>query len=298
MKQSVNILILAQLNKKELTIMLMSIKRMVIWGIGTGVFIALISGFLPSKNELIAIHTPYGTMKVKLYDETPLHKANFLSLVDSGYYDSTLFHRVISSFMIQGGDPDSRRAKAGKKLGDGGPGYTIPAEFVPGIFHKRGVIAAARMGDDVNPSKASSGSQFYIVQGKVFSEQELQEMEERTNQMRKQKAVMSVLQAKDQSEFRAVYMQAMASKSQVQIDSLTAVMEKKAAANWDSIKLTPKQIELYSTIGGTPHLDGSYTVFGEVVSGLEILDSIAAQPVDGNNRPKQDVWMTMEMVEK
>lgn len=184
--------------------------------------------------------TTKGDVIIRLSDSTPLHRDNFLLLVKKGYYDSILFHRVIQHFMIQAGDPASKHAAAGSSLGDGGPSYTIPAEFRASLFHKRGALAAAREGDDVNPGKASSGSQFYIVVGKIFTEGGLDSVEIRRLKGRKIPA-----------ERRAVY----------------------------------------KTIGGVPHLDGNYTVFGEVISGMEVVDSIAASPTSGSpfDRPLKDI---------
>jgi peptidyl-prolyl cis-trans isomerase B (cyclophilin B) len=185
--------------------------------------------------------TTEGIIRLRLSDSTPLHRDNFLRLVRSGYYDSVLFHRVIRNFMIQAGDPNSKRAAAGIPLGNGGPGYTVPAEFRPTIFHRKGVLAAARMGDDVNPEKKSSGSQFYIVQGRTFTDAEM--------------------------------------------DSVERVRLK-------GYKLPEAHRQVYRTIGGTPQLDQNYTVFGEVVSGIEILDRIASLPTSkaqDRDRPLQDV---------
>jgi cyclophilin family peptidyl-prolyl cis-trans isomerase len=190
----------------------------------------------PVSGPLIKIETSAGDMVVMLYDETPLHRDNMLKLAREGYYKDQLFHRVIRNFMIQGGDPNSVDAPRGQRLGAGNPGYTIPAEFRKDLFHKKGALAAARTGDQVNPQKESSGSQFYLVQGRVFTVDMLKAME------------------KDRPE-----------------------------------PFTPEEIEAYTTLGGTPHLDGSYTVFGEVVEGMNVLDSIASVPVDSYNRPLQDV---------
>lgn len=198
-----------------------------------------------TSTKIVVISTQLGDIKLKLYDETPLHRDNFIKLVNEHYFDSTLFHRVINKFMIQGGDPDSKRALSGAMLGNGGPSYTIPAEFVPTLIHKKGVLAAAREGDMINPQKASSGSQFYIVQGKVFTTEEL--------------------------------------------DMLSKRMGK---------SFTSEQIKTYTTIGGTPHLDGSYTVFGEVISGWDVIDKIAAVATDQNNRPKEDIRMFVKYAEK
>jgi cyclophilin family peptidyl-prolyl cis-trans isomerase len=191
----------------------------------------------------ILISTTLGDMVIELYNETPLHRDNFIQLAETGYYDNVLFHRVISGFMIQGGDPDSRNAQPGAPLGVGGPGYNIPAEFVQGLYHEKGALSAARMGDNVNPEKESSGSQFYIVQGRVLTSQELDMIEQRTGTV-----------------------------------------------------LTAEQRRIYSTTGGTPHLDGAYTVFGRLVQGFEILDRIAAVETDRANRPIQDVRMTMSVL--
>ncbi len=189
----------------------------------------------------ILLQTSMGDIVIRLSDSTPLHRDNFLKLVKVGFYDSVLFHRVIKNFMIQGGDPESKKAPAGIPLGNGGPSYTVPAEFRTGLFHKKGVIAAARMGDNVNPEKASSGSQFYIVQGKTFTDTELDMLE---------------------------------------------------AGRMNGRKIPADQREVYKTIGGTPHLDQGYTVFGEVIKGIEVVDNIASvQTSTGadRDRPLSDV---------
>jgi peptidyl-prolyl cis-trans isomerase B (cyclophilin B) len=193
------------------------------------------------RKKDVLIETSMGDIVIRLSDSTPLHRDNFLKLVKVGFYDSVLFHRVIKNFMIQSGDPNSKSAPAGVPLGNGGPDYTIPAEFRATLFHKKGVIAAARQGDNVNPQKASSGSQFYIVQGKTFTDSDLDILE--TTRM-------------------------------------------------NGRKIPAEQREVYKTIGGTPHLDQGYTVFGEVVKGLEVVDKIAAvQTSMGNDRdrPLEDV---------
>jgi cyclophilin family peptidyl-prolyl cis-trans isomerase len=185
------------------------------------------------------IHTDFGDMKGILYNETPKHRDNFVKLASEGYFDGLLFHRVISGFMIQGGDPDSKTAKPGQRLGSGGPGYTVPAEINPALIHKKGALSAARLGDQQNPQKASSGSQFYIVQGKKQSASQLSQ---------------------------------------------------------SPMKYTDAQKETYETIGGTPFLDGGYTVFGEITEGLDVIDKIAAVQKDASDRPLQDVKMTIKIV--
>ena len=189
----------------------------------------------------VLMQTTMGDIVIRLSDSTPLHRDNFLKLVKVGYYDSVLFHRVIKDFMIQGGDPNSIRAAAGQPLGNGSPGYTVPAEFRKTLFHKKGVIAAARTGDNMNPAKASSGSQFYIVQGKVFTDGALDSVE----------------------RFRL-----------------------------NGRKIPAEQRAVYKTIGGTPHLDLGYTVYGEVVKGLDVIDKIATvqtSKAQDRDRPLQDV---------
>lgn len=192
------------------------------------------------KDTLVEITTDFGTMKLKLYKETPQHRANFIKLVGEGFYDSLLFHRVIKDFMIQGGDPQSKNAAPGQMLGSGDVGYKIPAELVDTLFHKKGVLAAAR---DNNPQKASSGCQFYIVQGKKMNEQELAMAEQRLG-----------------------------------------------------FKFSEAQRQAYMNLGGSPWLDRNYTVFGEVVEGLDIIDKIAAVETLPGDRPKQDVRMKAKLV--
>jgi len=253
------------------------------------------------SQKLVLVSTNYGDIKIKLYDETPKHRDNFIKLVNEGFYDSLLFHRVINEFMIQGGDPDSKNAEPGQMLGNGGPGYQIDAEFVKGLYHKKGVLAAARQGDQMNPEKKSSGSQFYIVQGKVFPNEELDMLEERMNMHVKQQIVMNFISDPANAAYKhradSFYMNQMQAELQailMEIDSLT-IDEYEAS---DLFKFSDEQREIYSTIGGTPHLDGAYTVFGEVVEGLDVLDKIAAVETDNNNRPVEDIKMTMKVVKR
>lgn len=192
--------------------------------------------------KYVQIATDKGTCVLRLYNETPKHRDNFTKLAKSGYYDGTLFHRVIQNFMIQGGDPDSRNAVGGTQLGNGGPGYTIPAEIQDGLFHKKGTIGAAR---DNNPEKASSGSQFYLVQGKVFSTEELNRLEK---------------------------------------------------TRMNGKKFSEAQRAAYTTVGGAPHLDWNYTVFGELIKGIDLIDQIAAVKTDPRDRPEVDQKMTMHVL--
>ncbi len=197
------------------------------------------------KEQMVKLTTEYGDIIIKLYNETPLHRDNFIKLAKEGFYNGTLFHRVIKGFMIQGGDPQSKAAVAGAQYGNGGPGYTIPAEFNTKFIHKKGALSAARLGDGQNPLRASSGSQFYIVQGKTFTNMEINQMEQRAR-----------------------------------------------------MKYTPEQKEIYMTLGGTPFLDRQYTVFGEVVMGLAIVDKIAATKTLPGDRPEKDIKMIIEVIEE
>ena len=196
----------------------------------------------PPKNQYVRIKTNYGQCIIRLYNETPQHRDNFIKLAKKGFFNGTLFHRVIQDFMIQGGDPDSKNAKPGTELGNGDVGYTIPAEFRDSLFHKRGVLAAAL---DDNPKMASSGCQFYIVEGKRMTDAELDHLEQKNN-----------------------------------------------------YKIPEYQRNYYKTVGGVPHLDRKYTVYGEVVSGIDMVDQIAAVKKDGNDRPLVDVPMTVEALSK
>ncbi len=243
----------------------------------------------PKREKVVSIVTPYGKMMVKLYNETPQHRDNFIKLVNENFYDSLLFHRVIENFMIQGGDPESKNAKPGKALGNGGLDYTIPAEFNPNLFHKKGVIAAAREGDNVNPEKASSSCQFYLVQGKVFTRDELLTLQEKKIAFNKQKAVRDLLASPDQKELKKARNDAQNDMNVEALDSINLKIDSIIAPELEKYKFSEEQIEAYTTIGGTPHLDGDYTVFGEVIEGFDVIDSIAAVQTDRRDRPRTDV---------
>ncbi|MEO6706281.1 MAG: peptidylprolyl isomerase [Ginsengibacter sp.] len=199
----------------------------------------------PESSEYVKIETDSGTMVAQLFNKTPLTTENMLKLVKEDFYDGLLFHRVIKEFMIQGGDPDSKNAKAGQLLGDGGLKYTIPAEFDTSLFHRKGALAMARESDDINPLKASSSTQFYIVEGKTYTDDELDKIEQ---------------------HFK--------------------------------IKIPENHRQIYRTIGGTPFLDQNYTVFGQVIDGLDVIDKIADVAKDNNNRPLHDIKMRIELMKK
>lgn len=242
----------------------------------------------PAEGDvLVDISTTAGDIQVRLFGDTPRHRDNFLKLVKEGFYNGVLFHRVINEFMIQTGDPDSKNAKAGQSLGTGGPGYTIESEIVyPRHFHRKGALAAARQGDQVNPERRSSGSQFYIVTGKAYNESQLKQMDSQMKMMQQQ-SIFNRLAAENRSkimELRRNNDQAGIQKLQ---EELVAITEKEAAAN--PALLTPEQRKVYGTIGGTPHLDGQYTVFGEVTKGLDVVDKIQQVPTGAADRPLEDV---------
>lgn len=246
------------------------------------------SKFDPSKDTMIRMETTAGVIVFKLYKDTPKHRANFIKIMDEGIIDGTLFHRVIKDFMIQGGDPDSKDAPPGKELGTGGPRYTVPAEIrFPAHFHKRGALAAARADDSVNPMKESSSCQFFIVTGKVYSLDSLMTYQDMRNKYIEnqaleglaQKHIREINQMKKNGDNRGLFL----------LQQKLLPQAKMMALKEGIIKYSPEQIETYTTIGGAPLLDGNYTVFGEVVSGMEVIDKIANMPTDRNDRPLKDV---------
>lgn len=239
------------------------------------------------KRTWVKLETTLGNITVALYNETPKHRDNFIKLVKEGVYDSTLFHRVIKQFMIQAGDPDSKNASDTAMLGNGDVGYTIPAEFNPKFFHKKGVLAAARQGDDVNPEKASSGCQFYIVTGRKFTEPQLLGMENKINEQREEVIFDSLAHQHMKEIYKMRKAGDNAGLLELQ-DSLEA--EARALADKEEkFRFTPEQIKAYSTVGGAPHLDGSYTVFGEVVEGMDVVEKIETAKTNRADRPLTNV---------
>lgn len=247
------------------------------------------------QEKMVVLTTEFGTMKFKLYNETPQHRDNFLKLVKEGFYNDLLFHRIISNFMIQGGDPESKNAPASKRLGAGDVGYTIPAEFVyPKYYHKKGALAAARQGDQVNPQKRSSGCQFYIVQGKKYSDAELDKLEIMMQRKVQEARFFEIVKEKT-PEIKKLRM----AKDSVGLQALQMSIDEQIKAEFadKNIGLTPEMRNDYATIGGTPFLDNDYTVFGEVVEGLDIIDKIAEVETMPGDRPKNDLKMKIEIVE-
>ena len=255
----------------------------------------IVAGCAQKRATVATIKTSYGDMVAVLYDETPKHKENFIKLANGHYYDSTLFHRVIKGFMIQGGDPDSKKAAPGAMLGRGGPGYTIDAEIVPKYFHEKGSLSAARLADMQNPKKASNGSQFYIVQGRILDEQEMTLDQKKFDQALRiyfnnpaHKGAFDSLgaayQANDEELYRKLFL------------ALRPKVEKETGMDV-SQTVAPDKLKAYSTVGGAPMLDGDYTVFGKVIKGLEVIDKITDVEKDGANRPTKDIPMTVTVEE-
>lgn len=240
----------------------------------------------------VKIETTLGDITVRLYDETPIHRDNFVKQVKEGYYDGTLFHRVIKDFMIQGGDPDSKGAPAGKMLGVGGPDYTLEAEIKDNLYHKRGALAAARQGDEVNPERRSSGSQFYIVWGQVYKENQLNQLGKQIRMQKVQDAFNDLAKARREEIMQMRRERNRAGLQELQ-DQLIAEAENKVGKQG----LTDQQMQLYSTVGGTPHLDGQYTVFGEVEEGLNVVEQIQNTATGRADRPTNDIDMRMTIID-
>lgn len=248
----------------------------------------------PKTDDIVIISTNFGDMYVVLYDETPLHKENFLKLANEGFYDSTTFHRVIEGFMIQGGDPNSKD-NIPFNDGQGGPGYTIEAEFNPDLYHKKGALAAARLGGAQNPEMRSSGSQFYIVQGKQVTVEELDQTMEVTNENERQFMIRDYCYAPENKKILEALQR---NQNAGRIDSVQAILdeiEPIATAGFEPKFYTEEQKTTYSTIGGTPFLDYNYTVYGEVIRGLEIVDEIAVQEKGQGDRPVLPIMMSVRV---
>ena len=250
------------------------------------------------SDYLVTIKTNQGDMVAILYEETPKHKANFIKLAKEHYFDSLLFHRVIEGFMIQGGDPDSKNAAPDQPLGMGGPGYTIDAEINSKFFHEKGTLSAARLGDQQNPSKASSGSQFYIVQGRVTSQAELDGL--KIDQGKLNTCFQQMMQNPSNQPLidtlNQIYMSGDMQAYQQKIYSLVPRLEKETGIKIYK-EVSEEKIKAYSTVGGAPHLDGEYSVFGKVINGLDVIDKIARLQKGANDRPMEDIRMVVTVEE-
>lgn len=249
-----------------------------------------------TNDATVVLTTTLGDITIRLYGDTPKHRDNFLKLVSEGYYDGVLFHRVIDKFMIQTGDPDSKNAPAGKMLGMGDPGYTIDAEIMyPKHFHRRGALAAARTGDEVNPERKSSGSQFYIVTGEVYNDSTIVQMEKRMQQSQQQDVFNRLAKEHRDTIFAMRKSRDRAGLEKLQNELIEQTM-KEVAAN--PAKISAEAREAYTSVGGTPHLDGAYTVFGEVVDGMEVVAKIENAETDRNDRPVSDIKIIKAVIKE
>lgn len=242
------------------------------------------------NSRYIKVSTDKGEIIIRLYDQTPKHRDNIVKLADEKYYDGQIFHRIINNFVVQGGDPTTKNALPDSLYGNGGPNYLIDAEIVDTIIHKRGAVGMAREGDDVNPEKKSSGSQFYIVKGKVLTNQQLDDLEKKIESKNKSKLYKKIFAEKLARE-----------KNENKIDTVSLSLDVSIAFDsiWEKLprfKLSEKQRKNYSTIGGIPHLDGNYTVFGEVVKGMEIVDELSSVETDKNDRPFKDIKFSISVI--
>ena len=250
--------------------------------------------------KVALVSTNYGDFKVKLYDETPLHRDNFIKLCEKNFFDSLLFHRVIKNFMIQGGDPESKNAPLAKMLGNGGPGYTIPAEFDTSFINKKGALCAAREGDAQNPEKRSSGSQFYIVTGKTFSNSEIDKLEAGMEQQRKANFIKDYISRPENTELKNKFTKYQRERKQQELKNLVAEIELLMKPEYDSLpkfKFSEKHREIYKTVGGAPHLDGAYTVFGEIIEGMNVVDSISIVQTGKADRPINDIIFNIKILD-
>lgn len=256
--------------------------------------ICIFAACATEKDHLVTIKTKFGDMRVILYNETPQHKENFLKLAEEGLYDSTSFHRVIKNFMVQGGDINAKEGMEGEI------DYTIPAEINEQFLHEKGALSAARQGDQVNLEKASSGSQFYIVHGQVFSDEAFAQLEHDYLLGKLQGRFVELLGVEKYARLREEYIEIQRSgDQQAMIQKILDSREiiENEYGEIEDFQLTESQKEAYSTIGGAPHLDREYTVFGKVVEGLNVIDSIAMQVTGAGDKPVEDVFMTMEVEE-
>ncbi len=263
------------------------------------IFIIILSGCAQDKKDyVVTIKTNYGDMVAILYDETPLHKQNFLKLAKEHYYDSLLFHRVVQGFMIQGGDAVSKKAQPGQQLGTGEIGYTIPAEFNKKFFHERGALSAARQADEVNPTKASSGNQFYIVQGKVVKPEEMKllQFDQRKLGQGLQQYIQNPVHKPTMDSLNQLYASQDMASFENKVYSLVPQIEKETGIKIKK-ETSEEKTKVYTTVGGAPFLDDEYTVFGKVIQGLDVVDKIAALQVDPMARPQEDVRMFVSVKE-
>lgn len=247
-------------------------------------------GRVKDNSRYIKVVTDKGEIVIRLYDQTPKHRDNIIKLASEKFYDGQIFHRIINNFVVQGGDPTTKKAQPDTLYGNADSGYLIDAEIVDTLIHKRGAVGMAREGDDINPEKKSSGSQFYIVKGKVFTNQQLDELEIKRNSQNKSKLYKKLISEK---------LEKFKNQSKVDTVSISLDVSMKIDSIWEKypkFKFTEKQRKVYTTIGGIPHLDGNYTVFGEVTQGMAIVDELSAVQTDKNDRPFKDIKFSISVL--
>jgi len=248
-------------------------------------------------NRIVEIQTNFGNMRFMLYNDTPKHRNAFLKLTSEGYYDGTLFYRVIQDFLIQGGSKSSRNAAPGKRIGYGSPDHTVDDEIIPGHIHKKGALCAPRQPDEINPFKQSDISQFYIVKGQVFDEGQLDTMEMAVNRPIRNRIVKEVYTPEIKAKLKQLRAEKKVAEFREIADKVKSDIEAKMKLDPRTLEFTDKQRKAYTTVGGYPDLDGKYTIFGECISGFEVIDKIAALKTDANNRPLTDVKITVKIIQ-
>ncbi|MCE4563787.1 peptidylprolyl isomerase [Maribellus sp. CM-23] len=261
-------------------------------------FVCLLSSFSQAQSTVVEISTNVGSMKFRLYDDTPKHKNAFIELAQEGYYDGTLFYRVIQNFLIQGGSKSSRNAPPGKRIGYGDPDKTVDDEILSKYFHKKGSLCAPRQPDEVNPFKQSDISQFFIVKGSVITEGALDTMELAVNRPIRNKIIQKYMTPEVREELKQLKEEKKVSEFRALADQLKAQIETEYALDPDVLTFSDAQRKAYTTVGGYPELDGKYTIFGECIAGFDVIDKIAALKTDSNNRPYTDVVIKVNILDE
>ena len=248
-------------------------------------------------DHIVEIQTNFGSMRFRLYNDTPKHRDAFMQLAREGYYNETLFYRVIQNFLIQGGSKSSRNAPPGKRIGYGSPEHTVDDEIVPGHIHKKGALCAPRQPDEVNPFKQSDISQFYIVKGQIFTEGQLDTMEMAVNRPIRKKIIKEVYTPEIKQQLKQLKAENKVDEFREIADQVKSDINAKMALNPNVLEFTEQQRKAYTTVGGYPDLDGKYTIFGECISGFDVIDKIAELKTDENNRPLTDVKITVKIIQ-
>lgn len=256
-------------------------------------FYLLAGGVASAQTNTVEVSTRFGSMKFILYNDTPKHRDAFIGLVKEGYFDGTLFYRVMQDFLIQGGSKSSRNAAPGKRIGYGDPDKTVDDEILPSHFHKKGALCAPRQPDEINPFKQSDISQFYIIKGRVYTHGELDTLEMAVNRPIRNKIIQGIMTDAVREQLKLLKEEQKVAEFRELAEQIKDQIETEYSLNPGTLEFSPEQRNAYTTVGGYPDLDGKYTIFGECISGLEVIDKIAALKVDENNRPFEDVKITV-----